>query len=214
MQISIPVRPSSISSPPVCPGDTATYSVLSVARARNYIWTLPAGMTLIEGEGTNVIKTVVLNNYSGGVLSVSAVNACDTGAVRTKNLLLNTPLTPLAISGQNSGLCKLNGVVYSVIQQPSTLAYNWTVPVGASIVSGQGSNSITVNYDSTFSTGAISVSGQNNCGSSPFRTLNVNAIPAKPGLINGATQICPGVTNQPYSVSTVVGANLVCLVSF
>ncbi|MFN8155252.1 MAG: LamG-like jellyroll fold domain-containing protein [Bacteroidia bacterium] len=208
IQISIPVRPSSISGPlRVCPGDTATYSVLSVARARSYIWTLPTGLTLIEGESTNIIKTVVLNNYSGGVLSVSAANACGTGAVRTKNLLLNTPLSPLAISGQNSGLCKLEEVIYSVIQQPSTLAYNWTVPVGASIVSGQGSNSITVNYDSTFFTGAITVSGQNNCGSSPLRTLNVNAIPAKPGLINGATQICPGVTNQPYSVSTVVGAD-------
>jgi hypothetical protein len=52
------------------------------------------------------------------------------------------------------------------------LTYTWTVPSGASIVSGQGSNSIVVNFGT--SGGNVSVRATNTCGSSSTRSLAVS----------------------------------------
>ena len=62
---------------------------------------------------------------------------------------------PAVISGSISVTASTNGVVYSVPVQ-SGFTYTWTVPSGITIVSGQGTNSITVNFGSA--SGNISVS--------------------------------------------------------
>ncbi|MBS1634376.1 MAG: PHB depolymerase family esterase [Bacteroidetes bacterium] len=63
--------------------------------------------------------------------------------------------TPYAISGTLTVSAMQNGVSYSVpLHSGST--YTWTVPAGATIVSGQGTNSIVVNFGNT--PGQVSVS--------------------------------------------------------
>ncbi len=58
-----------------------------------------------------------------------------------------------------------SGVTYSVIDENGTgSSYNWSVPAGATIVSGQGSNSITVDWSENGS-GDINVAVSNSCGS-------------------------------------------------
>jgi len=61
---------------------------------------------------------------------------------------------PTVISGSISVTASTNGVVYSVPAQ-SGFTYSWTVSSGITIVSGQGTNSITVNFGSV--SGNISV---------------------------------------------------------
>jgi poly(hydroxyalkanoate) depolymerase family esterase len=61
---------------------------------------------------------------------------------------------PTVISGSISVTASTNGVVYSVPAQ-SGFTYTWTVPSGITIVSGQGTNSISVNFGSV--SGNISV---------------------------------------------------------
>ncbi|HSZ25889.1 MAG TPA: family 16 glycosylhydrolase, partial [Cytophagaceae bacterium] len=53
------------------------------------------------------------------------------------------------ITGSTSVCTKLNGVTYSVVPGFSNSTFNWTVPAGASIASGQGTSSITVNFGTT-----------------------------------------------------------------
>lgn len=206
LQISVPVKPSSISGPArLCPGDSATYSVATVVRARSYTWNLPAGLTLVNGAGTNIIRVVADASYTGGTLGVSAVNACGTGAERNKNLSLNTPTTPGIISGASSGLCQLQGVAYSIAPMNGMTTYSWTASTSASIVSGNGSTSVIVDFSPLFSTGNISVTAQNACGSSSARTLALTSTPARPGPINGPVNLCPSATGVPFSVGTVNG---------
>jgi hypothetical protein len=122
----------------------------------------------------------------------------------------NAPATPSIISGPTNNLCNMQNVVYSVTNVIG-LTYNWVVPSGATIVSGQGTNSIIVNFGSTLGscntcTGPqITVSASNGCLSSPARCLSITLYPDKPGTITGPYNTTP---NQivTYSILPVPGA--------
>ena len=203
-----PVMPNSISGPvKVCPGDVVTYSTSLVARATSFVWTLPAGMSIVGGAGTNVISVSVSGAYTGGVISVSAANSCGVGAARNRALSLNVPPASASISGQASGVCGATGVVYSCASVVGATTYNWTVPAGASIVSGNGTNTITVDFTGSYGGGNISVQSANGCGNGGTRNLSVTGAPGLPGVISGDQTICPGQANVPYSVATVAGAS-------
>jgi len=89
----------------------------------------------------------------------------------------NTPSTPSTITGLASVCSGTTGVAYSVTNDPNVTTYNWSVPAGATIASGVGTNSITVNFGST--SGNVSVTGTNICGTSGASTkaVTVNALP-------------------------------------
>jgi hypothetical protein len=85
-------------------------------------------------------------------------------------------------------------------------SYTWTVPAGAVINSGQGTNSILVGFPVGFATGNVSVRAGNACGNSTARTLAVRSTVAQPGSISGAsTNLCGGGTFT-YSIAAVTGA--------
>lgn len=74
------------------------------------------------------------------------------------------PGQPGLISGPVSFCANQTGGVYSISPVPGAVSYTWTVPPGVSILSGQGTASITVDYTNTG--GAVSVTATNSCGTS------------------------------------------------
>jgi len=205
VQVSKPVTPPSISGPTrACPGDTLTYSVGFLARASFWNWTVPTGASIISGAGTQVIQVAFGNTFTTGVIEVFASNACGNGNARTRTVLPNTLTAPGAISGQLTGLCNAAGVTYTCGSVTGASSYNWTVPAGASIVSGQGTTTIVVNYGS-LTTGSVSVAAVNGCGDGTLRTATVTGAPGQPGVINGPSAICV-LQNANYDVATVAGA--------
>jgi hypothetical protein len=72
--------------------------------------------------------------------------------------------------------------VYTCPSQGGGVTYTWTVPAGATIVSGQGSTSVNVTFG-TFTTGSVCVKANNACGSSATRCITVKGSPATPGAI-------------------------------
>ncbi|MFM9009108.1 MAG: MopE-related protein, partial [Bacteroidota bacterium] len=202
-QVASPVTPPSISGPSrLCSGDVATYSVASVARASAYVWNLPAGLSISSGLGSNVITVSVSAAYAGGIIGVTASNACGSSPMRTKALTTNNPLSPGTISGPKTGLCNAGTVVYSITAVTGATSYLWSVS-GGTLVSGQGSTSISVNF-AAFSSGSIQVQAVNACGSSSVRSLAVFGAPARPGAITGPVAVCVGDTAN-YSIATVDG---------
>ena len=63
------------------------------------------------------------------------------------------------------------GIIYSIPSVADATSYFWTIPSSASIVSGQGTTSIIVNFGNTG--GDVTVVANNNCGSSPASVLPV-----------------------------------------
>ncbi len=204
---SVPSTPGTIGGfNAVCSGQSGVnYTIASVGGASSYTWTVPAGAIITGGQGSTSI-TVTFGANSGAV-SVIANNTCGSSSPATLSVTVNsTPSTPGAVSGSNAVCPNSTGNNYSVVSVAGATSYTWTVPGGASIVSGQGTNSIVVNFGSN--AGNITVTASNSCGTSSSSVLAISlsgAAPATPGTITGPTSVCIGeVVN--YSIAAVNGA--------
>ncbi|CAN5487135.1 hypothetical protein BH11BAC2_BH11BAC2_01440 [soil metagenome] len=201
-----PSTPGSVVGPTrACPGDVITYSVPLASNAASYNWNVPVGCVVQSGQGSNTIVVQFVAGFVGGNLSVSAINGCGTSSARLRSVALNTPVVPGAMTGAVTGVCNTTQV-YSV-PAISGITYTWTVPFGASIVTGQGTNSVSVSFVPGYITGNISVTASNNCGTSGARSKSVKAIPAQPVSISGAVNICTGQTGVIYTTANIVGAS-------
>jgi hypothetical protein len=58
-----------------------------------------------------------------------------------------------------------NGVIYEVAEIANAITYEWTLPAGAVITTGAGTNEISVSFSTTPGNGIITVTGNNVCGS-------------------------------------------------
>ncbi|MBL7916236.1 MAG: M4 family metallopeptidase [Bacteroidia bacterium] len=187
-----------------CAGTTQTYTASPALRATFYNWTAPANATVVSGQGTATATIAFASNFVSGDIAVAGGNCIGVSGVR-KLRVYNTPPIPGVISGNTTGNCANSTGTYSVANVVAATSYVWTAAGQTTIVSGQGTNSIVINFASSFGS-QISVTAINSCGSSPSRLLNVSGIPSIPGSILGQTgQVCPGTTGI-YSVPAVIGA--------
>jgi hypothetical protein len=207
VQLSTPVTPPSISgAAKACPTDVVTYSIATVARASSYLWTVPAGATVVSGQGTNIVSVEFSAGFTGGPITVSAVNGCGSSPVRSRNISLNILPASTSIVGQNSGVCSATGVSYTVTPVVGASSYFWTVPTGATIASGQGTGTIMVDFSGSYGGGAISVVAQNGCGNGAARSFTVTGAPGQASPITGPVGLCAN-QNYVYDVNTIAGAS-------
>ncbi len=206
VQLATPVTPPSISgAAKACPGEVVIYSIANVFRADYYTWSTPAGAVITSGQGTSIIEVTYNPGFTGGTMSVTATNACGTSPARVRNVSLNILPASAAILGQPSGVCGGTGVTYTATAVVGAASYFWSVPSGATIVNGQGTASIDVDFSNSFTSGAITVVSQNGCGNGAARSLTVTGTPAQAAPIVGASLLCAG-QNYIYDVPTIAGA--------
>jgi hypothetical protein len=193
--------------------NNVTYRTNKVTGASAYNWSVSPGISITghpDGTGEND-TTIIVNfapTFTGGTITVSALNNCGPSA-NSRQLSISgaTIATPGAISG-NVNACLLmpsaafpTGIdaTYSIRKVPNATTYSWSVVAGANIIShpaGTGENDtvIVVHYNSNFAGGNLAVTANGNCGSSTVRTLliRVNLKPAAAGAITATeTQSCP-----------------------
>jgi hypothetical protein len=183
----------------ICEGTSATYSVPVVSGASSYSWSLPGTWT-----GTSTTNSIIATaGTSGGTLSVFAMNSCTTSSSGTLTIAVNpSAAVPGTISGP-SVICAGSNNSYSITPVSGATSYSWSLPGSWSGTST--TNSISITAGST--SGNISVSSLNGCGTSAPQTLavTVNSTPGQPGSISGNTSPCAG-TSTTYSVLAVAGA--------
>jgi hypothetical protein len=204
----IPVKPVSISGNTIqCPGTTgAVFSCPAVSNASSYNWTVPATATITNGQGTNSITVSFLSTFTSGSVKVAAVNCVGSSAFKSLTIY-GKPGTPGTVTGPLVGVCAgTSNVVYSIAPVNVATGYNWTAPANATIVSGQGTTSVTVNFGASFTSGTLQVSASNVCGSGSVRNTTIRSVPANPGVITGAASICANQTGVSYSIAAVSGA--------
>ncbi|HQU99890.1 MAG TPA: T9SS type A sorting domain-containing protein, partial [Bacteroidia bacterium] len=176
--------------------------------ATGYTWTATSGATVSSGQGSTNVVINFSNLATNATLSVVATNLCGSSIARTLSYTVATeaPAKPATITGMLFGLCNKPSVPYSCPTVVGATSYLWSVPTGVTILSGQGTNSITVQYTGSFTgSGTLSVSAQNGCGSSALTSRIVNAKPQQP-VISGQNWACKGQAGLTYTVSAVAGA--------
>jgi hypothetical protein len=200
--VSNPVYVSffSASSVSITPGSATTFcqgnSVnLSSTSGNAYLWS--------NGQTSQTINVTTSGNY---YVTVTSVNGCTAVAGPQTVTMNTTPSAPGTISGNNQVCSGLNNLNYSVSPVSGATSYTWTVPSGATIISGQGSESIIVDWGTV--SGYVQVYTSNaTCNSSQSEIyVTMGSVPAMPTSISGTATPCEGST-QTYSVSLVSGVS-------
>ncbi len=223
----LPGPAGTISGPAVvCEGGTNyVYSVATIPNTHSYIWTVPAGATIVNGMYSNAITVNYALGASSGNITVYGNSQCGNGATSpaypvTVNL---KPAAAGTILGPDA-LCQGSaGIEYSITAIPGATGYVWVVPAGATIVAGTNTNNITVNFSMSAVSGDITVYGTNACGNgtvSPALAITILTTPQTPVITNVGPfltsdapagnqwyyegTLIPGATDQTY-VATQVG---------
>ncbi|HOS47397.1 MAG TPA: M4 family metallopeptidase [Bacteroidia bacterium] len=177
------IKSSTLRSTPLTPGaitgtinnlcsTISNYSIAaSTTGATSYTWSVPAGATIISGQGTTAISVQwPSNSVASGSICVTANNACGSSTSKCLAAVTTLPLMPSTVTGPGTACKNQTGLVYSVTGQTGA-TYTWTVPAKATIVNGQGTPSITVNWGP--STGSVKVTASNACGTQTTKTKSV-----------------------------------------
>ncbi|HQH19067.1 MAG TPA: M14 family zinc carboxypeptidase [Bacteroidales bacterium] len=131
---------------------------------------LPA---VCENQSVVYLRWIMTSNtrVGGGTVTSTGYSRIDDIIIKGDPLLPDNAGTitgPVAITTIPSS------VTYSIPVIEYATNYVWTVPAGASITSGNGTNTITVNYTSSATSGNVSVYGTNANGQGGASSLAVN----------------------------------------
>ena len=204
---SKPATPRTISGTlvSVCGGSNQNYSCTVVNGSTNYNWTLPSGTVINSGQGTNSIQVTLPPTYSSGTISVTSGNACGTSTVRSATVR-SVPAAPSTISGTFYGVCGGTTQTYNCSASTTgATSYTWSIPSGATLLSGQGSNIVSIAFPAAFISGPVSVFATNACGNSTIKTGTIYSAPATPTIKGSSSNLCGGGSFS-YTIAAVVGA--------
>ncbi len=156
------------------------YAIAPVANAVTYTWrtTVPgatiAGSSLPYTTNNTSVNILFANGLSGKVY-VKANSACLSSAEKSLSVY-SKPAAPTVINGLATVCDSALMVNYNTPLISGATTYNWTVITGSTIASGQGTNSINVNFGGTATIGSIKVRSQNVCANSAYfsKTVTVN----------------------------------------
>ncbi|MEJ0031574.1 MAG: hypothetical protein WDO15_14890 [Bacteroidota bacterium] len=182
-----------------CNFSTETYSinVTGSTASTTYTWSVPAGASILSGQGTTSVF-ISFGNTSGNV-SVSIANECglqvvsqpisiancifysggnndgfSVGALTCVSDLNGTNFVPGAIVGSTT-YCQFSTESYT-ISTPGAISLTWSVPAGASIVSGQGTNSVLVSFGNTDGNVSVQVVDPCNITTVNLPVTNANCV--------------------------------------
>ncbi len=161
-----PAKPGDITGPylNLCGGGTFTYKISAVSGATSYTWIVPSGYT-VQNLGTTAKITIPSSFSTKAVIGVRANNNCGTSAVSSLTLYAVAPDPSTGIVGP-SNVAPGSKAYYS-LPAGAGVTYTWVAPPGSSILSGQGTNRVQIQFPNSTGSGFVKVTVSNACGSSP-----------------------------------------------
>ncbi|MBN8702814.1 MAG: VCBS repeat-containing protein [Bacteroidetes bacterium] len=176
-----------------------------------WAWNFGAGAnpSTASGQGPHVVTYTTTGTKDVQLTVVDNLAAFDQEQKVGFVTILDKPSTPGAITSSNNVVCQgSTGNQYLISALQDAPSYIWTLPSGASINSGSGTNTIFVDYNNSAISGNITVAGVNTCGtgsSSPAFSVTVNPLPSAASSITGSLTVCEAGTGT-YSINTSTSA--------
>nr|WP_321405543.1 PKD domain-containing protein [uncultured Carboxylicivirga sp.] len=223
VDVTVHTKPSVLlsGSTNICYGGTANLSIDFGNTAYPYTITytengVNKSMTVSPNSGSTFIWAVspdVSTSYE--ITNVVDANGCVMDITTTIGANVTVKQLPGRIDTIRNndvlgGVCQSEtGVIYTI--DPVTDAdggYIWTAPLGSTIVTGNGTTSVELDFDADFAGGYIEVYATNTCGDGQPAELWIPAklLPGSVGVITGPTEFCQGSTDITFSVSAVANA--------
>lgn len=151
--------------------------------------------------GTSVIYLYLYDNGPGTNYSYKTFTVT----------VLPRPGAAGAIVTSNTVICQQkNGVIFTVPSITNATGYNWTLPSGATLTAGSNTNSITVNFNTSLTSGQVSVYGinTNGCGNGISSSKNiVFDLPPTAALAGSSQSICANTTQLAGNTPSVGAAS-------
>ena len=121
------------------------YTVVPIANASGYVWTVPVGGSITAGLNTNSITVSYSPTAVSGYVYVYATAACGNGSPSQLGVAMNPPAAP-TLTGPAAACVGSTGNVYTT--QAGMSNYIWTVSAGGVITTGgtTSSNTATVSW--------------------------------------------------------------------
>jgi hypothetical protein len=187
------------------------YNYTTEAGMTGYAWTVSSGGVINSGAGTNQVSVSWVSAGAQTIsVNYSATGGCTAPAPTVKNITVNALPGPAgAITGIPSVCAGTSGFNYSVPAISNATTYVWSLPAGATITSGSGTNAIVVSYSTSAVSGNFTVQGNNICGSgtisAPYAVIVV-PLPGAAGTITGNSLVCENDAAVVYTVSPIADA--------
>lgn len=188
----VPAKPTALTGAlySAC-GRAVDYTVPSVSGV-TYSWTVPANATINGSNNGNSINVSMPSPFSTGQVCASAVNSCGTSLSKCVTVK-GIPAQPGIISCNPTTVCAYStGVTFNV--DPNSIAMGdnllWMIPAGTTLVSGQGTTGLTLDWGA--SNGTVSIKSTNACGNA-IRTLPITI---------GCLRTAPGQNSNPGTETT------------
>ncbi|MBC7778258.1 MAG: gliding motility-associated C-terminal domain-containing protein [Phycisphaerae bacterium] len=175
----------------ICDGGFATITFNFSGGTGPYSFTLSPFGDLTGIFSGDTRQDNPLNTTTYQITSLEDVNGCPGTSTSTVKVTVLQPPVLGNISG-STPVCQGSIQTYSVLPITGVSSYNWTVPPGASITSGQDSKTVMVNWG-TASSGNICVTGTNMCGTGQPSCKNITVNPAPPVSIAVTVLSCTSV---------------------
>jgi gliding motility-associated-like protein len=146
----------------ICSSGPTVFEVVNTGGFDNWTWSPATGLNTTTGPAVICDGSIDTLSYTA-----TGINSCG-GSVNIHFTAIKGNTTHVPKAGPISGplsLCLPNTTAtYSIEPIPRATGYVWNVPPGVSVLSGDGTNSITVDFGSTIRFDSISVYGINVCG--------------------------------------------------
>jgi gliding motility-associated-like protein len=163
---------------------------------------LTAGADIAASGATATVTQKVIGD---NLFRYCVEGTCDT----VKVTVTDVPSGTGGITGTDTA-CANSEHGYSYPLEPTATEYRWSVPDGAAIVGGAGTNSVTVRFGA--SSGNVQVSPGNGCGLAAPQSLSVaiKTVPTDPVTLTGDFAPCGSQKAVPYqAVTTATGTSFV-----
>ncbi|HRI60398.1 MAG TPA: proprotein convertase P-domain-containing protein, partial [Saprospiraceae bacterium] len=197
--VPVPTTPQGAAT--VCAGNTESYSITPVTGATGYNWSVTAPAVILSGQGTTGIA-VNWGNAPAGNVCVNITGACGTSQDVCLPVQINAAPAAPQIAGDSILCLGFNGN-YSITPIAGATGYNWSVPAGGNITSGQNTTSITVNWTDEPG-GNVCVTANNGCGDGPQDCFSVT-VDQMPTANAGADDAECGTTASLQAITSVSG---------
>jgi hypothetical protein len=181
-------------------GYTLRYYCNKVSFAQGYIWTVDGGAVISTTDTSAMIR---FNKIPSGRIYVKAYQICDGDTLfsNTVNKSIKTLLpAATAINGASevcSGVGAGNFIAYTAKTSTNANAYFWTIPSGAILLSGQGTDTVKVQFAKNFAADNILLASARVCGNDTFFSATSKLVvkltlPIVSG-ISGLSDVCSGI---------------------
>ncbi|MBK8416623.1 MAG: PKD domain-containing protein [Bacteroidetes bacterium] len=188
---------------PVCEGSTDTY--FTNANCTQYNWIVTNGTIISPQPYGNNIQVLWGSGQNGpGVVSLSAVG-CANNCPAMSSIVVPIFSNSVTISGTNPA-CTSQQTAYSVPMVPGSF-YNWSVTPSGTIVSGQGTNQVIIDWGGYVGQANVHCDYQNIFLHCPEGATDLTVDVREEFTVTGPSDICQNLLGPiTYTAQSNVGA--------